>query len=227
MIVLRNVTNEEIIVNGKLFRPSGLPDSEHQILKINQLVWSESSEVISLITEQKLRLIHFGNLIQDVNESINILKGTKKPETQSVLRPFATKTLTTGEKLFRRKLGKWQIVSSNSTEKIIIGVPYSLAKFNKIEVVNCAVGDSVNLKVYDNINGTVQQSMGVPSNMITPNLMLNQFGFNVAVPNGYYEDESNYDADVVQGMLIEIEYTNNSNEDRQIGVNITLHEIRQ
>jgi len=58
-----------------------------------------------------------------------------------------------------------------------------------------------------------------------PNYMLNQFGFNVEMPDGFYKDESSYDADLIQNMKIELTYFNNGENEKHIGVNFTLHEI--
>lgn len=130
--------------------------------------------------------------------------------------PFASKVLPDGKKLFRRKHGVSETVNANSTGTIELVVPYSLAKINKIEIVNCSVGDLASLKVYDTPQGTLS---GVPD------LMLNQFGFDVYLPDGMYSDESNYDADLIQYMKIELTYTNNGESAKEIGMNVTLHQL--
>lgn len=130
--------------------------------------------------------------------------------------PFASKVLSNGKKLFRRKHGVSGTIEANSSGTLSLVIPYALAKINKVEIVNCAIGDTADLKVYDTPTGTIST---------VPNYMLNQFGFDVCLPDNFYVDESNYDADLIQNMKIEITYKNNSSEDREVGINIVLHQL--
>jgi hypothetical protein len=129
---------------------------------------------------------------------------------------FAAKTTADGKKLYRRKHGVCKTVLAGTTDTLSIVVPYDLAKINTIEIINCKMGDTADLKVYDTPTGTISTF---------PDLMLNQFGFDVCLPDGFYKDESNYDADVIKDMKIELTYVNNGPSDLMIGVNITLHQI--
>lgn len=129
---------------------------------------------------------------------------------------FASKQIE-GKKVFRRKHG--QIVDCLQGEtKIDFVVPYERAKINLLEIVNGQAGDTVDLKVYDNAAGTIS---GVA------NQLLNQFGFDVALCDGMYKDKSDYDADVIQGMKIEVTYKNNGGADLlKRGFNIVYHELK-
>lgn len=129
--------------------------------------------------------------------------------------PFANKNIGS-KKLFRRKHGVSKTITANSTDTVEFSVPYSHVKITKAEVVNCAVGDTIDLTINDDASGTYTT---------VPNYMLNQFGFDVVLPDGIYVDESQYDADLFNGMVVKVTYTNNSNSDRLIGVNLTLHEL--
>lgn len=130
---------------------------------------------------------------------------------------FADKITWEGTKLFRRKHGSaWTSVAPNSSQIISLTVPYNSAKINKAEILGCREGDSVNLCVHDSVNGDYT---GVPD------YILSQFGFSVAMPDGFYVDKSEYDADLYIGMQIKVEYTNNSSETRNVAVNFTLHEL--
>lgn len=131
------------------------------------------------------------------------------------MHPFANKNIGS-KKLYRRKHGVSETITANSTGSISFSVPYAHAKITKAELVNCTAGDTVDLKITDDTSGTYTT---------VPNHTLNQFGFSVCMPNGMYIDESQYDADLYQSMIVKIEYTNNTNEDKLIGVNITLHEL--
>lgn len=139
--------------------------------------------------------------------------------------PFASKSA--GGKLFRRKHGVGMITCpAGQDTPIEFVVPYPIAKINEVEIVGCAEGDKVDLEVYDSATGIVQQSMGVPPESVDPDLMLNQFGFDVVMKDGFYSDFSNYDAQLYQGMKIELHYKNQGSVERKIGVNFTLHEVK-
>lgn len=223
-IWIKNAGTQERTWLGKVVSPG----EYYKIGQFEALLWRESNEVFQDIAYGFLRVSKTndpsGEFLNAV-EGWSYLLGELPSKVQNKNFPFADKTLPEGNKLFRRKHGTLKNIPANSTEAIQITIPYTMAKFNKAEIINGSPGDVVNLKVYDNEFGTIQQTMGVPAQAITPNLFLNQFGFNVAVCKDYYEDESNYDADVIQGMIIEVEYTNNSASEVLIGVNITLHEI--
>lgn len=130
--------------------------------------------------------------------------------------PFQSKTLSDGSKLYRRKHGVSAVIPANSSNTLDFVVPYDKCKINKVEVVNGKVGDKVDLKVYDTPTGTLST---------VPNYMLNQFGFDVFVAEGFYEDESRYDADLIKDMKIEITYYNNTNEDLTVYANFVLHQV--
>lgn len=128
--------------------------------------------------------------------------------------PFTSKTLPNGKKLFRRKHGYvFSQVAGTSTHEIV--VPYPEAKINEAEFVNTSAGCTANLKILDTAAGTYS---GVP------NLMLNQFGFNVNLTEGNYKDVSQYDADVYTGMRIVLEITSPVAFD--IRINIVFHEVK-
>lgn len=178
--------------------------------------WANDHKVIQDIVNGHLIVSDGVNDIIDINNAINYIKGISTPNVYTFQYPFAQKITKDGKRLFRRKHGVKKLIQANSTDTINFIVPYTFAKINQAEIINCSVGDVCDLKVYDNSSGTIS---GVP------NLMLNQFGFNVIMPNGMYVDQSNYDADLIQGMKIELTYTNNSSEPKEIGFNITLHQL--
>lgn len=113
----------------------------------------------------------------------------------------------------------------NTNEELSLVMPYPAAKFNKVEIVGGKEGDYIDLIVYDSLVGIVQQAMGVPAESVTPNLLLNQFGFSVCIGSGVYSDESSYDADLYQDMEISLVYYNTSDSAITVGVNWTLHEL--
>jgi hypothetical protein len=94
-------------------------------------------------------------------------------------------------------------------------VPYNLCKINCIEIVGGSNCDKIDLEVYDNANGTIS---GIP------NLKLNQFGFSVNVCKDFYEQKSEFDADLILGMKLEVHYL--ANIAGLIGVNFILNELK-
>lgn len=95
-------------------------------------------------------------------------------------------------------------------------LPYAAAKFNGAEVINGQAGDYVNFKVVDSATGTYSG---------TNNALLNQFGFNWYLKSSEPTKEVlPYVSDIYQGMVLRVEYHNNSAQSRTIYVNFYVHE---
>lgn len=131
-------------------------------------------------------------------------------------KPFADKTLPTGEKLYKREHGIEATVSNAMVEMSFV-IPYNICKITGLELIAAELGDKVNFKVYDTPTGTIS---GVP------NLLLNQFGFDVFVAKGYHLKDSKYDADLIKDMKITVEYTPKDMGERQVYCNLVLHEVK-
>jgi hypothetical protein len=122
-----------------------------------------------------------------------------------------------GAKLFRRKYGfSSSVIPAGQIGLMTMAVPYANAKINELEIINGREGDSIDLKILDTTTGAVTGY---------PNYLLNQFGFDVYLPNGFYRDVSNYDASVFYGLQIEIVYKNNGLEDVKVYGNVIYHEL--
>lgn len=130
--------------------------------------------------------------------------------------PFASKQLSNGQKLFKRVHGVSKTIAANSTDTIQLIVPYSQAKINGLEIVGARHGDTANFNVYDTADGTISS---------IPNYKLNQFGFNVNLAKDFYKEKSQYDADIIQNMVLELEITNNNDTEVLIGANFILHQL--
>lgn len=140
--------------------------------------------------------------------------------------PFADKRLPDGKKLFKREHGVTGQVQ-NVPVTISFSIPYNACKITRIEIIGGVVGDTVNFKVYDTPDGLIQQSMGVPAGEVDPHLLLNQFGFNVNVAKDYHMKDSEYDADLIKNMVLEVEYdAKDELLPRTIGINFILHEVK-
>lgn len=160
--------------------------------------------------------------IIDVNEAINYLKGLGIQEVkvteQIQSSPFASKVLENGKKLFAREHGIPETtIAAGTTVALLFEVPYTSCKITGAHIVGCKKGDTCNFKILDTDAGTLT---GVP---LYP---VNQFGFDVNMPNDSYEKRYNYDADLFQGLHIDVEYTNNGTEEVKVSVNLDLHEVR-
>ena len=209
---------------------NGLINTTRLITEINQSSISPSVDRID--TSGNLINVYFtGTLIEEeittLGSIISAHDGTVDSEevipalvsiiAQTNTPAFAAKVLPTGEKLYRRKHSSgWQTAPANSSIVLVVSVPYDNAKINSAEIIGCQEGDTVDLKVHDTPTGHFST---------VPFYPLNQFGFQVAMPDGIYIDSSDYDADLIRGMEIRITYYNNSDSDKQIAFNATLHEV--
>lgn len=182
------------------------------------ITWFEDDNKYSMVAVDGSLVIEYALVKNKGEEQIDFESNYKDKgnrELGNSNSPFGNKSIGT-KNLFRRKHGMSKAVAANSTDTIIFSVPYNQAKITKAELVNCSAGDIVNLTVHDDTSGSYST---------IPNYKLNQFGFDVNMPDGMYVDESQYDADLYLGMVVKIEYTNNTGSQAIIGVNITLHEL--
>jgi hypothetical protein len=135
----------------------------------------------------------------------------------SKLYPFADKQTDVG-KLYRRKHGfRSGTIPNGQSGTIDLIVPYDMCKINLIELMNCKEDITIDFKIYDTPTGTIST---------VPNYMLNQFGFGCELPDGLYIDKSEYDADLIKDMKLEITVTNNTGADYILKGNITYHEVK-
>jgi len=218
MLKINNQT-DGILVFGDI--TESIPASGNvNISPDKEFKWANSQDVLVSITNGDIKIERNGVEYTDYSDQVNALKNLSSDvniiSNNSEQQPFASKILSNGKRLFRRKHGIAQVIPANSSAVISMTVPYASCKINKAEIVNCSAGDMVDFKIYDTSAGTIS---GITDHM------LNQFGFSVVMPDNFYEDESNYDADLIQDMKVKFTYTNNSNLDRNIGINVTFHEI--
>lgn len=140
--------------------------------------------------------------------------------------PFAAKTIKINgitKKLFKRVHGVNETISSGQTVNIDFTVPYAWAKFTGAEIFGCTKEDTLNFYVLDTATNTYS---GLDPQVYGANFTLNQFGFDVELPDGPYANTSDYDADLYQYMIIRCEYTNNGASSKYIGMNVWLHEVK-
>lgn len=128
--------------------------------------------------------------------------------------PFDAKVLENNKRLFKRFIGM-QYVLSQGENILLYTIPFPWVKIDGIEIINSSMLDVVDFEILDSTNGNYS---GIP------NLKLNQFGFNVNLPEGFYSVKSKYDSDLYYGMQIRIKYF--SSNQKTIGINFDLHEVK-
>lgn len=127
---------------------------------------------------------------------------------------FASKTLLSGHKLYKREHGQKYTLSAGSND-LYFTVPYSWVKIIGVEIIGGELGDTTDMIILDSTSGTYS---GVP------NYQLNQFGYTVNIAPEEYEEENAYDANLYQGMQIKFVYESVSA--KTIGINLNLTEVK-
>lgn len=190
-----------------------------QIPAANLAAWADDtvvqSDVLSGAAIMSTTAASSGH-ISDPSTGLNFLKDLNIPEVHvNGQPPFADKVTSTGLKLYRRVHGVKKTLSGDTTFDIV--VPYSQCKINAIEILWAPAGLQADLKVYDTPTGTIST---------VPNYMLNQFGFDAGIAANYYEEASNYDADLIADMKVEVTLKNPNNATDEVCVNFILHEMK-
>ena len=127
---------------------------------------------------------------------------------------FKSKTLSNGKSLYKREQGiQVDVVAGPNDIRFVI--PYAWAKIIGVEIMNGEVLDTVDFLILDSTDGLYST---------VPNLPLNQFGFNVNISAGIYEETNAYDADLRIGMQIKLNYISKSA--KRIGINFNLNEVK-
>lgn len=148
-------------------------------------------------------------------------EGHFKIKTES----FSSKTVTVGgveKSLYKRIHGNNFFVANNQSTSCDFVIPYPHVKIEGIEILSAHPADDLNLKVLD-ADGNVYSGLDVGT--YGDNFMLNQFAFNVHPATDYYRHDSQYDADLYQGMIIRIEY-NNTGSGKNVYMNFLLNEVK-
>ena len=161
----------------------------------------------------------------DEDDYISTLKDLANIPKADIQEPsaFASKKDISGKFLYKRVHGVSTNIPANTMGMIPFILPYDVAKFSGAEIFGTTLLDSVDFKVLD--TGTNTYS-GLDVGEFGANFMLNQFGFNVKMPNDRYKNTSNYDASLFAGMILCCEYTNNTDAAVDIAVNFELHEVK-
>lgn len=131
---------------------------------------------------------------------------------------FTDKTILVSgvtKKLFARHTGKMFAVSSGVITELNYTATFPWVKMIGLECIGGEIGDYAELRVYDTPAGTYS---GVP------NLMLNQFGYELNLAKDYYARTSSFDSDVYAGMVLKISYYSISN--KTVWINYLMNEVK-
>lgn len=134
----------------------------------------------------------------------------------NLMLPFCSKELPNGKKLYRKKHGYTITLAANGDTVLSISVPYTQCKVMDAEILWCPEGVTVDMKIKDTPQGTYSG---------TPNQLLGQHGFAVAVRESFHHDISPYDAELYLGMVIEFTLHNSTATEKTIAVNVPFHEV--
>lgn len=153
----------------------------------------------------------------DLNDFENNYKAKGNKPLVTKNSPFGEKVLPNGKKVFTRIHGMSGTVAG-APDNLDFVIPYASCKLTGIQIINCELGDKVNMKVLDTPSGTISG---------TPNLVLNQFAFDVNMTKDFYEYKSSYDADLIQDMKVRIEFDAITSDllPKTIYVNFLLHQV--
>jgi len=203
---IKNIDNVEIELQGIILAVN----EEYTISPSYMSLWASDDDVLFAISNGTLLVSDGLSYFDNISESINHIKGIIPFEVAvRNINPFGAKIVTEANgdifKLFKRVHGM-QASLSQGENIINFEIPYVKAKITGIECINGEPLDIVNLYI-------IHPTYGV----------LNQFGFNVNISKDYYEHKSEYDADLVQYLIVRVAY--NSASAKTIGINIILNEL--
>lgn len=184
------------------------------IPSIDQIRWATSTTVLTALASSELLVAKDASGTTDItNIDIAIRTLQSNIPQEVLLSPFSTKTIS-NKSLFTRVHGaSTPLEIGQNTASFVI--PYPQVKFNELEIFGCLKGDRVDLKILDSAAGSYSG---------TPNLVLNQFGYGVYLPDTTYRRHSAYDADLYYGMQIQIVYTSSTANTAYF--NFILHELK-
>lgn len=229
--VIESVKNDiEAFLDRSLFYLDS--DGEYYIDQENLKTYTykvslpDGDHIFSTITMNQICQELYETNFDDQSEMV--LKEENSPRDVNIVseiakQPFAAKELN-GKKLFKRVHGVTAVL--NGETKIELVVPYNECKINTIQILWAPEGLTGDFKVYDTPTGTISGASPATGYTAIPNLMLNQFGHNVGIGKDYFEETSNYDADLIKDMKLELTLYNPNLETKTICVNFILHELK-
>lgn len=205
---IKNISGEYKELCGKGFDANDI----YEIPEERRLTWAENDDVYSsIINEEFIILDSNDEALTSINDQITLLRNelTKKVITT----PFSDKT---GYNF--AGLGASFTIAANTTSDLEVTLPTGTYDFDGVSLTTFPIiyGDLGTMKVKDDSNGTYSGY---------PNYVLNQFATNWNIDPNKCEKMMPYPARVYTGMKLCITYTNNSDTEKNIYMNISLHKV--
>jgi len=220
--ILKNPSTTDAVTINDVGAQMIAAEASYTIDPAEYSLYAASSDIVTKVGNGDL-IVNDGSVDLDISAGINLLKGLYPSEIKNQPSPFADKQIG-DKKLFRRVHGVKKILNGDTTVSLVI--PYVQCKINAIEIVWAPIGLQADLKIYDTPTGAITSTLAATGYTAIPNFMLNQFGFGAGVAKDFYSESSNYDADLIQDMKVEVTLTNPSNHTDEVCVNFVLHELK-
>jgi hypothetical protein len=127
-----------------------------------------------------------------------------------------------GEEAAKKVTGSKTTIPAGETKDIRLVFPYAKGLIKGAKIINTHVGDSLNFKILDTDTNAYSQA---PVEAVGPNYTLNQFGFDVYLPDGFLDDTADFAGTLYQGMILCCEYTNNTSSEKVVYMNSDIYEL--
>lgn len=162
-------------------------------------------------------------------DQIELIKTGYAPETMdqhcTLNSALASKHTVEGYHLFKRCHGMGVLtLAPGEVGHFDFQLGYEWAKLEGIQLIGQSHGIIADLYIEDDDEGTYTFEQ---SGTAIPRYILNQFGFEVAVPKDFCEKKSTFDADLFYGMWVVLQIENTSTETQTLWANIELDEVRK
>lgn len=210
---IKNIDSESHSYEGQLLNPN----DEYQITDNERIRFSTCNILLEDIAAGKAQIGDGSSWFSDTSTQYRWLLVDNPTDSDGHLvyhyPAFAEKKLFDGSKLYKRLHGKVESLSSGSNN-VIFTCPHGYVKIIGTRIVGAEIGDYCDFYVLDDTSGTYSG---------TPNAVLNQYGFNVAIAPDDHQETCRYDADLYYGMQIKFVY--NSVSAKTVGFNFDMSEV--
>lgn len=200
----------------KIYEGIEVENNAYLLIQDSKLIqFANSDFVIEEISAARAKMSDNGtsDLAGGISDQINFLKDTVRDVKVTEQPVFAAKKIGS-KKLYTRAYGKTFSLSVG-TNNLDFSIPFDEVKFNGIEIDKAKAGEKVSLKILDTPQGLISGQA---------NYVLNQFGYDINLPDGFYRRMSDYDADLIKDLQVRIIYE--ATEARTIGINYMIHELK-
>jgi len=214
MKYVKNNTAKDYVFLGKTINVG----EYYAIPDVDLVKWVSDSAVLAAVTSMVLIVAKddtgtgdYSNMLEGLSFLQNSVPSSVTVSKLPQAEPFST---SIGHSFKGQGVSQLCLAGQMTQIKLVVDATYDLTG---IELLNSALGDLVNMKIYDDANGTYSTFA---------NAELNQFGINWFVKPDHFHKMLPYAARVNVGMVICIEYENKDiANDRMIYMNLDLHKV--